>query len=84
MLNVSILGYGHSTPATKLGKAFCIVYAMIGIPLGLVMFQSIGERLNKFFSIVIKRIKTLLKMKNTEVTDINLMTATGKMTANFC
>lgn len=49
------IGYGHSTPVTVGGKAFCIIYAMIGIPLGLIMFQSIGERLNKFASIVIKR-----------------------------
>jgi hypothetical protein len=39
------------------GKAFCMAYAMVGIPLGLVMFQSIGERLNKFASIVIRRAK---------------------------
>lgn len=41
-------GYGHSTPATISGKAFCIFYAMIGIPLGIFMFQSIGmDRCNK-------------------------------------
>lgn len=33
------VGYGHSTPATTWGKAFCILYALAGIPLGLVMFQ---------------------------------------------
>jgi Ion channel len=32
-------GYGHSTPNTNAGKAFCMIYAMVGIPLGLVMFQ---------------------------------------------
>lgn len=40
------LGYGHSTPYTFLGKVFCIIFALIGIPLGLVMFQSVGERIN--------------------------------------
>lgn len=39
--------YGHSTPSTVSGKLFTMMYAMIGIPLGLVMFQSIGERVNK-------------------------------------
>ena len=35
--------YGHSTPATDLGKLVTIVYAGIGIPLCMVMFQSMGE-----------------------------------------
>lgn len=54
--SVIIAGYGHSTPKTIPGKAFCIFYAVAGIPLGMVMFQSIGERLNKFTSIVIKKV----------------------------
>ena len=37
-----ILGYGHSTPKTPGGKIFTMIYATIGIPLGLVMFNSIG------------------------------------------
>ncbi|PIO65801.1 Ion channel, partial [Teladorsagia circumcincta] len=42
------VGYGHSTPLTAGGKLFCMFYALAGIPLGLVMFQSIGERMNTF------------------------------------
>ena len=33
------LGYGHSTPATKLGKVFTISYACLGIPIAMIMFQ---------------------------------------------
>lgn len=42
-----ISGYGHSTPSTVGGKLFTMCYAIVGIPLGLVMFQSIGERVNR-------------------------------------
>jgi hypothetical protein len=35
-------------------------YALAGIPLGLVMFQSIGERLNTFCSLLLRRVKGLL------------------------
>ena len=56
---VAVIGYGHSTPATISGKAFCIAYAMIGIPLGIFMFQSIGERLNKLISVIIRKFKVL-------------------------
>ncbi len=42
-------------------------YAVAGIPLGLIMFQSIGERLNTFTSFIIKHIKKCLKLKDNEV-----------------
>ena len=79
--NLSTTGYGHSTPVTIGGKAFCMFYATIGIPLGLVMFQSIGERLNKFSSVVIRRAKKYLKCQKTEATEMNLMFATGLLSS---
>lgn len=60
-------GYGHSTPNTISGKLFTMFYAIVGIPLGLVMFQSIGERLNKFSSVVIRNVKRLLNCKDIQV-----------------
>lgn len=74
-------GYGHSTPVTVGGKAFCMAYAMVGIPLGLVMFQSIGERLNKVASVVIRQAKTYLRCQRTEATEMNLMLATGLLSS---
>ena len=38
-------GYGHSTPKTIWGRMFTMFYASFGIPLGLVMFNSIGANL---------------------------------------
>ncbi|CAG5107465.1 Similar to sup-9: Two pore potassium channel protein sup-9 (Caenorhabditis elegans) [Cotesia congregata] len=74
-------GYGHSTPVTVWGKAFCMAYAMVGIPLGLVMFQSIGERLNKFASVIIRRAKKYMNCNRTEATEMNLMLATGMLSS---
>ncbi|GBM10660.1 Potassium channel subfamily K member 3 [Araneus ventricosus] len=48
-------------------------YALAGIPLGLVMFQSIGERLNTFVAYLLKHGKRCLKMRNTEVSETNLI-----------
>lgn len=53
----------------------------VGIPLGLVMFQSIGERLNKFASVVIRRAKCYLRCNTTEATEMNLMFATGMLSS---
>ncbi|PNF23281.1 Two pore potassium channel protein sup-9 [Cryptotermes secundus] len=65
--------YGHSTPNTVGGKLFTMCYAIVGIPLGLVMFQSIGERLNKFSSVVIRNVKRLLRCKDIQASEINLI-----------
>ncbi|CAI5440722.1 unnamed protein product [Caenorhabditis angaria] len=51
---ITTIGYGHSTPLTHGGKIFCMFYALAGIPLGLVMFQSIGERMNTFAAKLIR------------------------------
>lgn len=48
-------------------------YAIVGIPLGLVMFQSIGERVNKLSSVVIRNVKRLLRCKDVEASEINLI-----------
>lgn len=50
---LTTIGYGHSTPTTIGGKLFTMCYAIIGIPLGLVMFQSIGERVNRYVTTII-------------------------------
>lgn len=45
------------------------------------MFQSIGERLNKFASIVIRQIKKYLSCQKIEATEMNLMFATGMLSS---
>lgn len=45
------------------------------------MFQSIGERLNKFVSVVIKRAKIYIRCKQTEATETNLMVFNGMLSS---
>lgn len=63
------LGYGHTVPKTDRGKIFCMIYAAVGIPLALTMFQAIGERLNTFLAHMFRRVKKKFGMKNTEVSN---------------
>jgi len=39
---LTTIGDGHSTPKTDAGRMFLIIFASVGIPLGLIMFHSIG------------------------------------------
>lgn len=41
----AISGYGRVTPLSEAGKAFCIIFTLIGIPMTLVMFTALVERL---------------------------------------
>lgn len=63
---LTTIGYGHSTPSTVGGKLFTMCYAIVGIPLGLVMFQSIGERVNRLSRFVVLHMHyyTILKKTN--------------------
>lgn len=70
---LALIGYGHSTPATKLGKMFTVAYSVIGIPLALIMFQSIGERMNKGSSVLIMRVRTWMGCKQVEATELDLI-----------
>jgi potassium channel subfamily K protein 9 len=77
MLLCFCIGYGHSTPQTLSGKLFCMIYALIGIPLCLVMFQAVGERLNSFTSWFIQVFKKTLRFKKHEVNQTELVFVGG-------
>ncbi|KAL7051573.1 hypothetical protein ACKWTF_004511 [Chironomus riparius] len=52
---------------------FTMCYAMIGIPLGLVMFQSIGERVNRLSSFIIQTVRKSMHCKKTTATELDLI-----------
>ena len=56
------------------GKCFCIFYTLLGIPIFLIMFQSVGERLNSLIKFVLVRLKKKIKMKNQDVGLFELIT----------
>ena len=74
---LALIGYGHSCPKTLLGKAFTMGYAILGIPLTMIMFQSMGERMNKAFSIVIRKYRKCRGHSRPEVTEADLILASG-------
>uniref|UniRef100_A0A3B5L8C9 Potassium channel domain-containing protein n=1 Tax=Xiphophorus couchianus TaxID=32473 RepID=A0A3B5L8C9_9TELE len=70
---VTTIGYGHVVPRTDAGKTFCMFYAVLGIPLTLVMFQSLGERINTLVRCLLRRAKRGLGLRETEVSMGNMV-----------
>lgn len=42
---VTTIGYGHQTPLSPEGKFFCILYALIGIPMTMLLVTAVVDRL---------------------------------------
>ena len=49
-------------------------YALLGIPLTLVMFQSLGERINTFVRFLLHGVKKCLGLRHTQVSMANMVT----------
>jgi len=43
---ITTIGYGHNVPETRIGKIVCVIYSIFGIPLCLVAFQTVGNKIN--------------------------------------
>ncbi|KAF7655313.1 hypothetical protein LDENG_00057950 [Lucifuga dentata] len=70
---ITTIGYGHAAPGTDAGKAFCMFYAVLGIPLTLVMFQSLGERINTLVRYLLHRAKQCMGLQKTGVSMGNMV-----------
>ena len=49
-LSFSFEGYGNVVPSNSGSQAFCCFYAVVGIPLTLVMLWAVGDKLNRLAS----------------------------------
>ncbi|XP_072308944.1 potassium channel subfamily K member 15-like [Eucyclogobius newberryi] len=70
---ITTIGYGHAPPCTDAGRAFCMLYAVLGIPLTLVMFQSLGERINTCVRVLLSWFKQSLGLQKTDVSMGNMV-----------
>lgn len=56
-----------------------MLYAAPGIPLCIVMFQSIGERINAFITFLLKQMKKMLRFKDKNISQTNLILVSFNM-----
>ena len=48
-------------------------YAALGIPAAMIMFQSMGERMNKAYSVIIRKVRTTFGCARTEASELDLI-----------
>jgi len=53
---ISTIGYGHMSPATFWGQFACILYAMVGIPVMLIVLADFGKVLVRGLRFIFKKI----------------------------
>ncbi|CAH3023940.1 unnamed protein product [Porites evermanni] len=64
---VTTVGYGHLAPSTVGGRVFCMIFALFGIPLNLMVLRHIGDRVNQVISYIHYFVETKLLNQKPEV-----------------
>lgn len=65
MTAVTTIGYGNQAPATSGGKAFIVIYALLGIPIMGLVLAGLGEKLDS----LLKPLKDKVFIKKNEKID---------------
>ncbi|XP_073240420.1 uncharacterized protein [Porites lutea] len=73
---VTTIGYGHVTPCTDGGRIFCILYALVGIPLTWLMLSTLAQHINHWIGLaleccherVLKRKPSRIEIKSAAIT----------------
>lgn len=58
-LSVLSAGFGNISPHTEGGRIFCIVYALLGIPLFGFLLAGVGDQLGTIFGKGIARVEKM-------------------------
>lgn len=61
-----LLGYGHITPKTSLGQGVTIITCLLGIPIAMLAFKTLGELCATFFTFLVIKTETIA-LRRTEL-----------------
>lgn len=59
MTSVSVSGFGNVSPHTEGGRIFCIIYALLGIPLFGFLLAGVGDQLGTIFGKGITKVEKM-------------------------
>ncbi|XP_063078708.1 potassium channel subfamily K member 2-like [Engraulis encrasicolus] len=60
---ITTIGFGNTSPHTEGGRIFCIIYALLGIPLFGFLLAGVGDQLGTIFGKGIARVEKIVKWK---------------------
>ncbi|XP_028580480.1 potassium channel subfamily K member 2 isoform X2 [Podarcis muralis] len=70
---ITTIGFGNSSPRTKGGKIFCIIYALLGIPLFGFLLAGVGDQLGTIFGKGIAKVEDTFVKWNVSQTKIRII-----------
>ena len=77
-------GYGNIVPKTVLGRLFCVVYALIGIPGTCLTLKAIGDKITELFTKLITLFeKRILKRPRSQNVELKVALTTIFLTVIF-
>uniref|UniRef100_A0A3Q2Q5N7 Potassium channel, subfamily K, member 2b n=1 Tax=Fundulus heteroclitus TaxID=8078 RepID=A0A3Q2Q5N7_FUNHE len=60
---ITTIGFGNISPHTEGGRIFCILYALLGIPLFGFLLAGVGDQLGTIFGKAIAKVEKMIKWK---------------------
>ncbi|XP_068433841.1 potassium channel subfamily K member 2-like [Clinocottus analis] len=73
---ITTIGFGNISPHTKGGRIFCIIYALLGIPLFGFLLAGVGDQLGTIFGKGIARVEKMIvkwKVSQTKIRVISTL-----------
>uniref|UniRef100_A0A3Q3INP0 Potassium channel domain-containing protein n=1 Tax=Monopterus albus TaxID=43700 RepID=A0A3Q3INP0_MONAL len=58
---ITTIGFGNISPHTEGGRIFCIIYALLGIPLFGFLLAGVGDQLGTIFGKAIAKVEKMIK-----------------------
>ncbi|KAK3748850.1 hypothetical protein QZH41_018737, partial [Actinostola sp. cb2023] len=58
---ITTMGFGHIVPETFSGRLFCIVCALLGIPLNLLVLKNVGQTISRLITNIICKVEWSLR-----------------------
>uniref|UniRef100_A0A8C6UWF4 Potassium channel domain-containing protein n=1 Tax=Neogobius melanostomus TaxID=47308 RepID=A0A8C6UWF4_9GOBI len=64
---ITTIGFGNTSPHTQGGRIFCIMYALLGIPLFGFLLAGVGDQLGTIFGKGIARVEKMFVVSQTKI-----------------
>ncbi|CAM4694597.1 unnamed protein product [Leuciscus chuanchicus] len=70
---ITTIGFGNISPHTEGGRIFCIIYALLGIPLFGFLLAGVGDQLGTIFGKAIAKVEGMIDKWNVSQTKIRVI-----------